>query len=244
MAYDGPVPRHLAIIMDGNGRWAQAQGLPRERGHEAGADSVREILRISGELGIEVLTLYSFSTENWKRPVGEVRALMGLLERYLSEEREELRRNNVRLRAIGQIDRLPLAVRLLLKDVGRYTAGNTGIQLVLALSYGGRHELVEAAKALARRVQRGELKVDAIDEDAFAGHLATAGLPDPDLLIRTSGEHRLSNFLPWQLAYSELYVTDVHWPEFRRPHLEEALASYGKRERRFGQTGAQLRSSP
>ena len=240
MAYDGPVPRHVAIIMDGNGRWAQERGLPRVKGHEAGADSVREILRACSELGVEVLTLYSFSTENWRRPAGEVRALMGLLERYLREEREELMSSRVHLRAIGQLKRLPLPVRLLLREVIRQLSGNDGITLVLALSYGGRAEIVDAARAVARRVARGELDVDAIDEELFAGHLATAGLPDPDLMIRTSGEFRLSNFLPWQLAYAELHTTPVYWPDFRRPQLEEAFRVYGSRQRRFGRTGAQV----
>ncbi len=240
MAYEGPVPCHVAIIMDGNGRWAKQRDLPRLKGHEAGADSVREILRASAALGVRYLTLYSFSTENWKRPSAEVKGLMSLLERYLREERQELMENRVRLRTIGQVHRLPRVVRYLLREVQSYTAGNDGIQLVLALSYGGRTELTDAVRSIAQEVSAGHLDPDRIDQSTIADHLYTAGMPDPDLLIRTSGELRLSNFLPWQLSYSEIYVTDVLWPDFRRPQLEEAFAAYGRRQRRFGRTGEQL----
>jgi undecaprenyl diphosphate synthase len=235
------LPRHVAIIMDGNGRWAESRGLPRVAGHEAGAESVREITRACREAGVEALTLYSFSTENWKRPADEVAALMGLLARFLVSERREILDNGVRLHAIGQIDRLPLPVRLALNELIAASRRNTGMVLTLALSYGGRAELVDAARALARKVAAGTLRPDAIDEATFAAELSTAGLPDPDLLVRTSGELRLSNFLPWQLAYAEIHVTDTLWPDFRRPQLQEAFDAFARRERRFGKTGAQLR---
>lgn len=237
-----PLPRHIAIIMDGNGRWAQGRGLPRVAGHEAGAESVREITRACREAGVAALTLYSFSTENWKRPADEVAALMALLGRYLVEERREILDNGIRLNAIGQVDRLPVPVRAALKELMHASRNNTGMVLTLALSYGGRAEIVEAAKALAKKAAAGRIRPDAIDEAAFAAELGTAGLPDPDLLIRTSGEMRISNFLLWQLAYAEIYVTDTAWPDFRRPQLADALAAYAGRERRFGKTSAQVRS--
>ena len=227
--------------MDGNGRWAQARGLDRVKGHEAGADSVREITRACREKGVSALTLYSFSTENWRRPPSEVAALMALLERYLSSERREIMDNGIRLQAIGQIERLPVYVRVPLHALCHESRNNTGMVLTLALSYGSRAEIVDAARALARRVKAGKLDPENIDETAFASHLYTAGLPDPDLLIRTSGELRVSNFLLWQIAYAELYVTDLAWPDFRRPQLDEALAAFGRRERRFGFTGDQLK---
>ena len=238
-----PLPRHIAIIMDGNGRWAQSRGLDRVRGHEAGAESVREITRACREKGVSALTLYSFSTENWKRPSSEVSALMSLLERYLSSERREIMDNGVRLQAIGQLERLPVFVRMPLKALCHESRNNKGMVLSLALSYGCRAEIVDAAKALARQVKAGRLDPERIDEALFSNHLYTAGLPDPDLLIRTSGELRVSNFLLWQIAYAEMYVTDVAWPDFRRPQLDEALAAFGSRERRFGFTGAQLASA-
>ncbi|MFN7143341.1 MAG: isoprenyl transferase [Myxococcota bacterium] len=234
------LPRHLAVIMDGNGRWAESRGLPRVRGHEAGAESVREITRACREAGLQALTLYSFSTENWRRPEDEVKALMGLLARYLLEERSEILENGIRLNAIGQIDRLPMAVRAALKELMHASRNNKGMVLTLALSYGGRAEIVDAAKSLAKKAAAGRLRPDQIDEAAFAAELGTAGLPDPDLLIRTSGELRLSNFLLWQLAYAEIYVTDTLWPDFRKPELEKAFASFGTRERRFGKTSAQV----
>ena len=237
------IPRHVAIIMDGNGRWAQARGLPRVKGHEAGADSVREVVRACRKAGVEALTLYSFSTENWRRPADEVAALMGLLKRYLTSERREILDNGIRLQAIGQVDRLPLYVRVPLRQLSKETEKNTGMVLSLALSYGGRAEIVEATKEIARKVKSGRLRVDDIDEAVFGAHLGTAGLPEPDLLIRTSGELRLSNFLLWQLAYAEFFVTDLAWPDFREPQLMEAFASFGKRERRYGKTGAQVQGS-
>lgn len=237
---DGPIPRHIAIIMDGNGRWAQQRGLPRTAGHSAGAQAVREIVRACGELGVEVLTLYSFSTENWARPEDEVAALMGLLETYLRDETPELLHNNVRLRGIGELDQLPENVRWLLHAAEAATADNTGMELLLALSYGSRAELVNAIRDLAREVAAGRLQADDIDEALVGSRLYTAGLPDPDLLIRTSGDLRVSNFLLWQIAYSELYVTSVAWPDFRRPQLLEALTAYQARQRRFGKTGEQV----
>ncbi len=236
------VPRHIAIIMDGNGRWASARGLERVKGHEAGAESVREITRACREKGVSALTLYSFSTENWKRPESEVSALMGLLERYVMGERREIMDNGIRLQAIGQIDRLPMFVRMPLKALIHESRKNSGMVLTLALSYGSRAEIVEAARELARKAKAGKLNPEAIDETVFSGHLQTAGLPDPDLLIRTSGELRVSNFLLWQIAYAEMYVTDVMWPDFRRPQLDAALAAFGQRERRMGLTGDQLRA--
>lgn len=235
-------PRHVAIIMDGNGRWAEARGLPRVAGHEEGAASVREITRACREQGVEALTLYSFSTENWKRPADEVAALMGLLARFLVEERREILDNGIRLRTIGQIERLPLAVRAALREVSFASRDNATMTLTLALSYGGRAEIVEAARALAKKVAARKIRPEDIDEAAFAAELGTAGLPEPDLLIRTSGELRLSNFLLWQLAYAEIYVTDVAWPDFRRPQLADAFAAFGNRERRYGKTGAQVRT--
>ncbi|MEL6346771.1 MAG: isoprenyl transferase [Myxococcota bacterium] len=236
------IPRHLAIIMDGNGRWAQSQGLQRVDGHEAGADSVREIVRACRELGVEVLTLYSFSTENWRRPRTEIAALMKLLRRYVFQERREILDNGIQLRAIGQTERLPLHVREPLKILIRESRHNKKMILNLALSYGSRAELVNAIQGLAEKVQRGVLRPDQIDEDMVSSALFTGDLPDPDLVIRTSGELRLSNFLLWQVAYAELYVTDVYWPAFRRPQLEEAFNAYERRQRRYGKTGDQVKA--
>ncbi len=238
------VPRHVAIIMDGNGRWAEARDLPRVKGHEEGARSVRAIVRECRKRGVEALTLYSFSTENWRRPKAEVGALMTLLQQYVLQERREILDNNIRLRAIGQIDRLPLFVRMPLKALVRESAGNTGMSLNLALSYGARAEIVSAVRAISEQVKKGRVKAAAIDEQLISDHLFTAGQPDPDLLIRTSGELRVSNFLLWQIAYAEIYVTDVAWPDFREPQLAEALSSFGRRERRFGRTGQQLGATP
>lgn len=228
------IPQHIAIIMDGNGRWARQRGLPRVEGHRAGAESVREAVRACGELGVRYLTLYAFSRENWRRPQAEVSALMRLLEFYLQQEIRELDRNNVRLRAIGRLDELPLrAQRQLEKSIATLN-DNTGLTLVLALSYSGRAELVDAMRAIARKIKTGALDVADIDEKTIAQHLYTAEIPDPDLLIRTSGEMRVSNFLLWQISYAEIYVTDTLWPDFRKPQLLEAIAAYSKRQRRFG----------
>jgi undecaprenyl diphosphate synthase len=234
------VPRHIAVIMDGNGRWAQRQGLPRVRGHEAGAESVREIVRVCGEIGVEALTLFSFSTENWRRPEDEVEALMALLARYLTDETVELMQNSVRLRGIGELERLPKHVRQLLEQATEITAKNKGLRLTLALSYGGRAEIVHAVREIAARVQQGSLDPASISEETVSSLLYTAGLPEPDLLVRTSGEMRISNFLLWQLAYAEIYVTETLWPEFRRAELEEAVQWFATRERRFGKTSAQV----
>ena len=236
------IPRHVAIIMDGNGRWARSRGLPRVRGHEEGAESVREVVRASRQLGVEVLTLYSFSTENWRRPADEVTALMGLLKRYVFQERAEILGNGIQLRAIGQVERLPAFVRVPLKRLIRDSRRNTGMVLNLALSYGSRAEMLHAVQSIADEVKSGRLRSKDITEEMFSQHLFTGGLPDPDLVIRTSGEYRLSNFLLWQLAYAEIYITDIPWPEFRRPQLEKAFVSFGSRQRRFGKTGEQIKS--
>lgn len=237
----GPsVPRHVAIIMDGNGRWARSRGLPRLKGHSAGAESVRKIVTACRERGVQVLTLYSFSTENWGRPEDEVEGLMELLAQYLRDELDELLTNGIRLRAIGELHRLPDDVRMLLGSVMAATADNQGLTLVLALSYGSRAEIRSAVIEIARAVQEGALRPEDIGDDLISAALYTGDLPDPDLLIRTSGEMRLSNFLLWQLAYAELYVTDVAWPDFREEHLDAAFASFGKRQRRFGKTGEQI----
>ncbi len=224
------MPRHIAIIMDGNGRWAKARGLPRLAGHRAGVESVRESVKAASSLGVEVLTLYAFSTENWTRPQTEVSALMGLLCRALKRETLELGANNVRLGAFGRLEGLPREVQRALKDSIERLKGNTGLTLNLALNYGGRQEIVDAVNGL---MASGVRK---IDEKTLGGALSTAGSPDPDLVIRTSGEMRVSNFLLWQIAYSELYVTPVFWPDFRRPQLVEAILDYQGRERRFGGT--------
>jgi undecaprenyl diphosphate synthase len=229
------LPAHVAVIMDGNGRWARQRGfIDRIRGHEAGIEAVRETTRTCAQLGLKALTLYAFSKENWRRPEPEVRALMALLTRFLVIERDELMENHIRLGTIGRREDLPERVRAALDETMALTAGNTGLRLTLALSYGGRDELVRAAREMARRARRGELDPETIDETCFAGLLDTAGLPDPDLLVRTSGELRISNFLLWQAAYAEIYVTPVLWPDFRRLQLLEALVEYQHRERRYG----------
>ena len=229
----GNLPRHIAIIMDGNGRWARARGVPRLMGHRAGRESVRDVVRGCVALGVEVLTLYTFSTENWNRPRREVQALMTILRSTLRAERRELRENNVRLQVIGCLDDLPREVRDSLRETRDYLAGCDGLLLNLALSYSGRAELVNAVRRLVRDAA-GKSAPPRVDEATIAGYLYTAGLPDPDLLIRTSGEMRLSNFLLWQLAYTELWITDTLWPDFRRRHLYQAVADYQGRERRFG----------
>ncbi len=231
----GNLPRHIAIIMDGDRRWAAARDLPRTEGHRFGRESVRDVTRACAQLGIEYLTLYTFSTENWSRPADEVRCLMRWLREALRDEVGELERNNVRLNALGHLEALPPAVRTALRRALERTRANTGLKLNLALNYGGRLELVQAFRTLARRVVAGELAVEAIDEAAISAALYTAGMPDPDLLIRPSGEMRLSNFLPWQTVYTEIYfATDVYWPDFRRQHLYAAIAEYQRRQRRFG----------
>ncbi|HEX6990000.1 MAG TPA: isoprenyl transferase [Bacillota bacterium] len=230
----GALPRHVAIIMDGNGRWAHQRGLPRIAGHRASVEAVRDVVRFAGELGLEVLTLYAFSTENWKRPRPEVDALMDLLVDHVHSDLDELHANDVQVRVIGRVDELPAAPRAAVQRAMDRTAQNRGLRLVLALNYGGRRELADACARLAARVAAGELRPGDIDEGTVSEALYTAGLPDPDLLIRTSGELRISNFLLWQLAYTEFWVTDVCWPDFRRQHLAEALEAFQRRDRRFG----------
>jgi undecaprenyl diphosphate synthase len=230
----GNLPRHVAIIMDGNGRWAQARGVPRLMGHRAGRESVREVVRGSDELGIEVLTLYAFSTENWNRPKREVHALMAILRQALMQERRELRDRNVRLQVMGRLQDLPSAVRDTIEETQQYLAASSGLLLNLALSYGGRLEIVDAVRRMMEDQKVDRMPAAQVDEELFGSYLYTAGLPDPDLLIRTSGEMRLSNFMLWQLAYTELWVTPTLWPDFRRRHLYQAIADYQNRDRRFG----------
>ncbi|RPJ48445.1 MAG: isoprenyl transferase [Candidatus Latescibacterota bacterium] len=230
----GNVPRHVAVIMDGNGRWAKERGLPRIAGHRAAVESVRDVVRGAGALGVEVLSLFTFSIENWNRPREEVEALMLLLEATLPAEVPELDRNNVRLHAVGRLGDLPASVRRALDEAKGALAKNTGLKLVLALSYGGQAELVDAADALARDVAAGRLRPEEIDAERFREKLYTQMFPEPDLLIRTSGEHRISNFYLWQLAYAELWFTPVYWPDFRAEHLYRAIRDYQERERRFG----------
>lgn len=234
------IPHHVAIIMDGNGRWARERNLSRIDGHRAGAESVREIVRACRKIGIRILTLYAFSKENWQRPRHEVRALWQLLSNYLKAELSEMLENRISLNALGDIDELPRNVRGLLIETMRKTAADGEMILNLALSYSGRSEIVTAARRLAAECEAGRLSPDEIDESIFASRLHTAGMPDPDLLIRTSGEQRISNFLLWQLAYTELYISSLCWPDFREPQLVEALLEYQRRERRFGRTSEQL----
>ncbi len=236
----GTLPRHVAIIMDGNGRWAEQHRLPRAAGHKEGINSVRDLVEASSTLGIEYLTLYAFSTENWRRPATEIGILMDLLLHYLRAEFEELHRNNVRLRAIGKLNALPKPVQKELYDCMERMKDNTGLTLTLALSYSGRWDMTRAMQMMALDVRRRKLSPEDITEELITSYLSTAGTPDPDLLIRTSGELRVSNFLLWEIAYSELYVTDTLFPDFRRKELYQALAEYSKRERRFGKTSAQL----
>ena len=230
----GEIPRHIAIIMDGNGRWARSRGIARLMGHRAGREAVREVVRGSVALGVEVLSLYTFSIENWKRPRREVQALMTILRDTLRGEREELRQNNVRLQVIGRPADLPDAVRREIERTEDYLSGSTGLLLLVALSYSGRAELVDAVRRILEDQRRSPVSPASVDEELVASYLYTAGLPDPDLLIRTSGEMRISNFLLWQLAYTELWITDTLWPDFRRRHLYRAVADYQTRERRFG----------
>jgi undecaprenyl diphosphate synthase len=239
------LPRHVGIIMDGNGRWAERRGLPRIDGHRVGADSVRDVTRAARELGIEALTLYAFSSQNWQRPVEEVHGLMQLLRDYLIGERSEILDNAIRLDAIGDVERLPPMVRDPLDELRAASAANHGMTLTLALSYGGRESIVRAVRAAVRDAIRAALspeQIDQLDVERFAGYLPTARLPPLDLLIRSSGEQRISNFMLWEIAYAELVFFDVQWPEFRRAHLHKCLAEYAARERRFGLISAQLGS--
>lgn len=234
------LPRHVAVIMDGNGRWARQHGKPRVFGHKNGVKAVRETTEAAAELGIENLTLYAFSTENWNRPKLEVNALMTLLVETLNQEVETLMKNDIRLKAIGAVEKLPQATyRTLLQGIER-TAGNKRMTLYLALNYSGKWDIVQATRAIAEKVKQGEIEPDGIDEVLVAAQLSTAAIPDPELLIRTSGESRISNFLLWQLAYTELYFTPVFWPDFGKEDLYKAIVAFQQRERRFGKTSEQL----
>jgi len=230
----GHVPEHIAIIMDGNGRWAKARALPRIAGHKEGINSVREITRVCGEVGVRHLTLYTFSTENWKRPSSEVSALMHLLLKTIKEEIKELHKKGVRFTIIGDLDTIPVKTADGLRDGIEITKANTGLNLNLALNYGSRQEIVEAMKSIAYQVKSGEVKPKNIDVELLSNSLLTNSMPDPELLIRTSGEHRLSNFLLWQIAYTEIFMTDLYWPEFREEQLLNAILDFQSRERRFG----------
>lgn len=242
-AAGSPGPEHVAVIMDGNGRWAKQRGMPRAVGHRQGVESVRAIITAAPELGIKVLTIYAFSTENWKRPALEVQALMGLLKTFLKGELAALNENGVRIRCIGQRDRLPDEVRTILEEAIARTSDNTGLVLNLALSYGGRAEITAAARKLAEECRAGRLHPEEISEEMLSAHLDTAGLPDPDLLIRTGGESRLSNFLLWQLSYAEIFITETLWPDFRKEQLQIALDDFRGRQRRFGRTPEQVGNS-
>ncbi|MGM0588172.1 MAG: isoprenyl transferase [Bacteroidota bacterium] len=235
----GEIPQHIAIIMDGNGRWAQKRGNIRLFGHRAGVDSVREITETCAQVGVKYLTLYAFSTENWDRPRKEVNGLMKILVNSLRKEARNLDENNVHLESIGQIDRLPPVCQRELNEAIDMTKDNDGLQLCLALSYSGRWDITEAVKKLAVQVKNGDLDPNEIQNDHISNHLSTAHIPDPDLVIRTSGEYRLSNFLLWQLAYSELFISKVCWPDFKRQELYKAIRAYQSRERRFGKTSEQ-----
>ena len=234
------LPKHVAIIMDGNGRWAKKQGFLRAFGHESGTKSVKEINKASVEIGIENLTLYAFSTENWKRPKLEVETLMKLLISSLKKEIKTLQANYIKLNAIGNLTNLPISVQKELQEVIDKTSENTRMTLTLALSYGAREELIQAVKKISNKVKNNIISEEAIDESIINQHLYTHNLPDVDLVIRTSGEHRISNFLLWQIAYAEFYFTEVLWPDFSENHLYEAIISYQKRERRFGKTSEQI----
>jgi undecaprenyl diphosphate synthase len=237
------LPRHVGIIMDGNGRWAQQRNRPRIEGHRAGADSVRDIVRASRQLGLEALTLYAFSSQNWARPVEEVAGLMQLLREFLIDERAEILDNGIRLDALGDLDRLPALVRDPLEELRAASKANSNMVLTLALSYGGRESITRAARAAAADIAAGIIRAEDLDADRLGSYLPTSSLPPLDLLIRTSGEQRISNFMLWELAYAELVFIDVLWPEFRRQHLYQCIEQYAARERRYGMTSAQLADS-
>lgn len=236
------IPQHIAIIMDGNGRWAQKKGAMRVFGHKHALAAVRETIEAADDLGVKIVTLYAFSTENWSRPADEVSALMEIMINSFISELPRMVQNNVRLTAIGDIESLPASMQKNLKNTVETTKNNTGVRVNLALSYSGRWELEQAVKDIAKKVVTGQMTVEEISQEAIATHLNTNDMPDPELLIRTSGELRISNFLLWQMAYTELYFTDVLWPDFRKEHLEAAILDYQKRERRFGKTGTQIKS--
>jgi len=234
------IPKHIAIIMDGNGRWAKAHSLPRIAGHKEGIDSVRAITKICGDIGVKHLSLYTFSSENWRRPKNEVKALMRLLLLTIRREIKDLNKNNVRLTTIGNIGDLPDDARKGMEEGLKITEKNSGLNLILALSYGGRQEILKMVQSIARKALNGEIEPEKISEDNIVNELDTAKIPDPELLIRTGGELRISNFLLWQIAYSEIYVTDIYWPEFREKELLDAVADFQARERRFGHISEQL----
>ena len=239
----GEIPTHIAIIMDGNGRWAKKRGLPRVAGHRRGVETVREIVEVCAEIGVKYLTLYTFSTENWKRPKDEVSTLMRLLLKSLKDRLDELNKNNIKLTCIGNIESLPDVVqKQLFKDIER-TKNNKRMTLNLALSYSGRWELLEAVKSVSRKIAEGKISPEFITEKTISDHLTTKNMPDPELIIRTSGEFRVSNFLLWQIAYSEFVILDVYWPDFSREHLYDAIKQYQKRERRFGKVSEQISNS-
>jgi undecaprenyl diphosphate synthase len=235
------LPNHVAIIPDGNGRWAESRGLPRNLGHKQGSETVREVVRAAHELGIKRLTVYAFSTENWERPREEVQAIMDLLDQYIETEIDYLEKNGIRVEVIGRVSMLDARLQARIADLVARTEGNDEMRLTFALSYSGRAEIVDAVKSIAREVELGRLDPEAIDEKCVQAHLYAADMPDPDLVIRTGGEHRLSNFLLWQLAYTELWTSDALWPDFTKSDLVEAIVAYQRRERRFGRTGAQTR---
>jgi undecaprenyl diphosphate synthase len=236
----GEIPSHIAIIMDGNGRWAKKKGLPRVAGHKRGVDTVREIVEACAQIGVKYLTLYTFSTENWKRPKDEVSTLMRLLLKSLKDRVKELNKNDIRLTTIGEIDKLPTAVQKQLNSDIERTKNNKKMVLNLALSYSGRWELLQAMKKISGLASHGKIQPEEITEETISNHLTTKDIPDPELLIRTSGEFRVSNFLLWQIAYSEFVITDVYWPDFSREHLYDAIRQYQKRERRFGRVSEQI----
>jgi len=239
---NGNLPKHIAIIMDGNGRWASFKNLPRAAGHKEGINSVREIVRVCGEIGVSYLTLYTFSSENWSRPRTEVSAIMKLLLSTIKKEIRNLDDNNVKLSAIGSLDELPKETQKNILDGVEMTKSNSGLNLILALSYGSRQELIRAIKRISKRIDESNLEIDNINEDVLSEELYTAGTPDPDLIIRTGGEHRLSNFLLWQSAYSELLISETFWPDFRESELLNSILDYQNRQRRFGQTDEQVKS--
>lgn len=236
------IPRHVAIIMDGNGRWAQMRGDDRSVGHEHALDAVRSVVEGASEVGVEYITLYVFSTENWNRPIEEVQALMALFVYAISNETENLNKNNVKLLSIGDLESLPVEVRENLEESKAKLNNNTGLNLVLALSYSSRWEILQAAKKVGEAIRSGEISADALTEQNFGRYLNTSGIPDPELLIRTSGELRISNFLLWQIAYAELYFSPILWPDFRKENLFEALYDFQQRERRFGKTSEQIQN--
>jgi undecaprenyl diphosphate synthase len=239
----GPIPTHIAVIMDGNGRWAKKRGLPRIAGHNEGVESVRDTVEVCGQLGVKYLTLYAFSTENWKRPKDEVSLLMRLLMRALRDETDKLHRNNVKVHAIGEISSLPHEVQDELIDAIEKTKNNTGLNLYLALSYSGRWDITHAVKKMVSDAKAGRISEDRVDESLISQYLSTQNAPDPDLLIRTSGEFRISNFLLWQLAYTEIYISPLYWPDFRREEIYRAIRDFQKRERRFGMVSEQLKDT-